>query len=206
MLLPPRRQASLPFHWSRHLPWLPGKWDRTKSWAAATRPTVCPHLSRLRTFRLSFYDPWVCFSFPPGMHPLHPTLSFVLTTPRCILLPGSSGRKGAQGLLAGTTAPSLSQVNTSFAAWKTTKWQDINVEQMDIDCKKFAKDVRSLDKEMKSWDAFVGLDNTVKNMITALRAVSELQNPAIRDRHWQQLMQATQVPCATGRWGVLAAG
>uniref|UniRef100_A0A8W4FMS4 Dynein axonemal heavy chain 17 n=1 Tax=Sus scrofa TaxID=9823 RepID=A0A8W4FMS4_PIG len=95
-------------------------------------------------------------------------------------------------------------VNTSFAAWKTTKWQDINVEQMDIDCKKFAKDVRSLDKEMKSWDAFVGLDNTVKNMITALRAVSELQNPAIRDRHWQQLMQATQVPCATGDETTLA--
>ncbi|XP_039332256.2 dynein axonemal heavy chain 17 [Saimiri boliviensis] len=84
-------------------------------------------------------------------------------------------------------------VNTSIEDWKTTKWKDINVEQMDIDCKKFAKDMRSLDKEMKSWDAFVGLDNTVKNMITSLRAVSELQNPAIRDRHWQQLMQATQV-------------
>ncbi|KAK7807584.1 hypothetical protein U0070_013890 [Myodes glareolus] len=84
-------------------------------------------------------------------------------------------------------------VNTSIDDWKTTKWKDINVEQMDIDCKKFAKDVRSLDKEMKTWDAFVGLDNTVKNMITSLRAVSELQNPAIRDRHWQQLMQATQV-------------
>ncbi|XP_005407434.1 PREDICTED: dynein heavy chain 17, axonemal [Chinchilla lanigera] len=84
-------------------------------------------------------------------------------------------------------------VNTSIDDWKTTKWKDINVEQMDIDCKKFAKDVRSLDKEMKAWDAFVGLDNTVKNMITSLRAVSELQNPAIRDRHWQQLMQATQV-------------
>ncbi|GAB1297122.1 Dynein axonemal heavy chain 17 [Apodemus speciosus] len=84
-------------------------------------------------------------------------------------------------------------VNTSIDDWKTTKWKDINVEQMDIDCKKFAKDVRSLDKEMKPWDAFVGLDNTVKNMITSLRAVSELQNPAIRDRHWQQLMQATQV-------------
>ncbi|XP_004592923.2 dynein axonemal heavy chain 17 [Ochotona princeps] len=84
-------------------------------------------------------------------------------------------------------------VNTSIDDWKTTTWKDINVEQMDIDCKKFAKDVRSLDKEMKAWDAFVGLDNTVKNMITSLRAVSELQNPAIRDRHWQQLMQATQV-------------
>lgn len=64
---------------------------------------------------------------------------------------------------------------------------------MDIDCKEFAKDVRSLDKEMKAWDAFAGLDNTVKNTITSLRAVSELQNPTIRDRHWQQLMQATQV-------------
>ncbi|XP_077022232.1 dynein axonemal heavy chain 17 isoform X3 [Tamandua tetradactyla] len=84
-------------------------------------------------------------------------------------------------------------VNTSIDDWKTTKWKEINVEQMDIDCKKFAKDVRSLDKEMKGWDAFVGLDNTVKNMITSLHAVSELQNPAIRDRHWQQLMLATQV-------------
>lgn len=74
------------------------------------------------------------------------------------------------------------------------------MEQMDIDCKKFAKDVRSLDKEMKAWDAFVGLDNTVKNMITSLRAVSELQNPAIRDRHWQQLMQATQVLRREGCW------
>lgn len=64
---------------------------------------------------------------------------------------------------------------------------------MDIDCKKFAKDIRSLDKEMRSWDAFTGLDNSVKNMITSLRAVNELQNPAIRNRHWQELMQATKV-------------
>jgi len=46
---------------------------------------------------------------------------------------------------------------------------------------------------MRAWDAFTGLDSTVKNMVTSLRAVGELQNPAIRDRHWEQLMQATQV-------------
>uniref|UniRef100_A0A8C3CT99 Dynein axonemal heavy chain 17 n=1 Tax=Cairina moschata TaxID=8855 RepID=A0A8C3CT99_CAIMO len=84
-------------------------------------------------------------------------------------------------------------VNTSIDDWKTTKWKDINVEQMDIDCKKFAKDIRSLDKEMRSWDAFTGLDSSMKNMITSLRAVNELQNPAIRDRHWHELMQATKV-------------
>lgn len=37
------------------------------------------------------------------------------------------------------------------------------------------------------------MDSTVKNMVTSLRAVGELQNPAIRDRHWEQLMQATHV-------------
>ncbi|KAM9371463.1 dynein axonemal heavy chain 17 [Phaethornis superciliosus] len=84
-------------------------------------------------------------------------------------------------------------VNATIDDWKTTKWKDINVEQMDIDCKKFAKDIRSLDKKMQSWDAFSGLDSTVKNMITSLRSVNELQNPAIRDRHWQELMEATKV-------------
>ncbi|XP_075576162.1 dynein axonemal heavy chain 17 isoform X2 [Pelecanus crispus] len=84
-------------------------------------------------------------------------------------------------------------VNTSIDDWKTTRWKDINVEQMDIDCRKFAKDIRRLDREMRSWDAFTGLDTSVKNMITSLRAVNELQNPAIRDRHWHELMQATKV-------------
>ena len=55
------------------------------------------------------------------------------------------------------------------------------------------QDIRSLDKEVRAWDAFTGLDSLVKNMVTSLRAVGELQNPAIRDRHWEQLMQATQV-------------
>lgn len=30
-------------------------------------------------------------------------------------------------------------VQTSFSDWKTTLWTDINVEQMDIDSKRFAK-------------------------------------------------------------------
>ena len=57
----------------------------------------------------------------------------------------------------------------------------------------FAKDIRMLDKEMRAWDTYTGVEGVVKNMLTSLRAVSELQNPAIRDRHWHQLMQATGV-------------
>ncbi|NXO76324.1 DYH9 protein, partial [Sitta europaea] len=87
----------------------------------------------------------------------------------------------------------ISLVNTSLDAWQATRWVDINVENMDLECRKFAREIRSLDKEMRAWDAFSGLDSKVKNMLTALKAVAELQNPAIRERHWRQLMQVTGV-------------
>lgn len=84
-------------------------------------------------------------------------------------------------------------IRSSINEWKKTPWRNIDIEQMDIECKKFAKDIRSLDKEMKNWDSYIHLETTVRNLLTALRAVSDLQNPAIRERHWQQLMQATGV-------------
>lgn len=104
----------------------------------------------------------------------------------------------------------------------------MDVENMDIECKKFAKDIRgeghenlraiykncvpkttnilntfqtllqpafrlaALDKEMRVWDSYVNLDSTVKNMLTSLRAVAELQNPSLRERHWGQLLVATK--------------
>jgi len=84
-------------------------------------------------------------------------------------------------------------IQTTFANWKNTPWRQINIEQMDQECKKFSKELRVLDKETRAWDAYAGAENNVKNMMTSLRAVGELQNPSIRDRHWTQLMQATGV-------------
>ncbi|KAI5645013.1 dynein heavy chain and region d6 of dynein motor domain-containing protein [Phthorimaea operculella] len=83
-------------------------------------------------------------------------------------------------------------VKSSIEDWKLTPWRKIDVENMDIECKKFAKEIRLLDKEMRSWDTYINLEATVKNMLTSLRAVGELQNPAIRERHWDQLMRSTK--------------
>jgi dynein heavy chain len=84
-------------------------------------------------------------------------------------------------------------VRSTFDDWKQTKWREINADSMDSECKKFAKEIRSLDKEMRAWDSYTGVENDVKNLMTSLRAVTELQNPAIRERHWQELMTATGV-------------
>lgn len=50
-----------------------------------------------------------------------------------------------------------------------------------------------LDKEVRVWDVYTGLESIVKNLLTSLRAVNELQNSAVRERHWQQLMNTTGV-------------
>ncbi|CAH1116455.1 unnamed protein product [Phaedon cochleariae] len=84
-------------------------------------------------------------------------------------------------------------VRSCIDEWKETPWKKIDVENMEMECKKFGKEIRQMDKELKGWDVYIQLEGTIKNMLTSLRAVTELQNPAIRDRHWIQLMQATKV-------------
>ncbi|XP_046453520.1 dynein beta chain, ciliary-like [Daphnia pulex] len=52
--------------------------------------------------------------------------------------------------------------------------------------------IRGLDKEMRAWDAYIGLDDSVRDLLTSLKAISELQNPAVRERPWTQLIEATK--------------
>ncbi|KAG7187946.1 hypothetical protein KM043_013908 [Ampulex compressa] len=84
-------------------------------------------------------------------------------------------------------------VSTSLDEWKKTVWQKIDVEEMDQECKKLTRELRQLDKEARTWDLYAHVQDQVRNMMSSLRAVSELQNPAIKDRHWQELMAETCV-------------
>jgi len=84
-------------------------------------------------------------------------------------------------------------VDSLIEDWKTTSWNNINVENMDLECKRMAKETKSMDKDVKSWEIFTGVEATIRNMISSLKSVAELQNPSIRERHWEELMQATKV-------------
>lgn len=65
--------------------------------------------------------------------------------------------------------------------------------------------MRGFDKETKMLEPFTETEAMIKNLLTSLRAIIELQNPAIRERHWIELMQATQVCIQTERiWIILA--
>ncbi|XP_044574110.1 dynein beta chain, ciliary [Drosophila ananassae] len=84
-------------------------------------------------------------------------------------------------------------IQSTINDWKKTPWKKIDIESMDQECKKFGRELRGLDKAMRTWEPFIFIEASLKNLMTSLRAVTELQNPAIRDRHWVELMQTTQV-------------
>ncbi|KAL0116299.1 hypothetical protein PUN28_011253 [Cardiocondyla obscurior] len=84
-------------------------------------------------------------------------------------------------------------ITSSLDEWKTTFWKKIDVEGMEQECKNLIRELRQLDKETRTWDLYSHIEAQVRNMMSSLRAVLELQNPAIKDRHWRELMAKTQV-------------
>ena len=82
-------------------------------------------------------------------------------------------------------------VEQQFTKWRETLWTDINTAAMEDATKAFQKDVKGLPKKLRSTDAFIGLDDSVKNFLTSVPLVADLRSPDMRDRHWKSLMQVT---------------
>nr|XP_055065627.1 dynein axonemal heavy chain 11 isoform X2 [Misgurnus anguillicaudatus] len=82
---------------------------------------------------------------------------------------------------------------SNIAAWTGTRWREIIVENMETELRRFTKEMQVLDKESRNWDVFVGLDHVLKDLLASLRAVTELQHPSMRDRHWAQLIKTTGI-------------
>ena len=87
----------------------------------------------------------------------------------------------------------IAMVQTIYAEWRKTRWDEINVEMLQEENKKLQKEVKGCDKLVKNWPCYKGLEDAVKNMQTSLPLVEELHHPAMRERHWSQLMRACGV-------------
>ena len=84
-----------------------------------------------------------------------------------------------------------SSVIYTFDSWKVTLWDKIDVEFLTDECKKLAKDIKTLPKGCRAYDLYKILEEQVKALLTSLPLVSELHHPSMRERHWKQLMKAT---------------
>ena len=84
-------------------------------------------------------------------------------------------------------------VHFNFLDWRTTLWDAIDVELYMNEAKKLKELLRKLDKRVRSWDAYKGLDEDIGNMMVVLPLIQQLKQPSMRQRHWKELMEVTGV-------------
>jgi len=81
---------------------------------------------------------------------------------------------------------------TTLAEWQKTLWNDINTGAMEEESKTMAKTIKAgLNKRVRDFDAYNGVDTLLKNFMVTLPAVSDLRSPSMRPRHWELLMSIT---------------
>ena len=83
-------------------------------------------------------------------------------------------------------------VQSQLDEWKKVLWTEISVGTMEEETKTFTKMVRGLDKSVRDWLAYRGLDSIIKNFATTVPCVADLKSPSMRDRHWEKLMGITK--------------
>jgi dynein heavy chain len=50
-----------------------------------------------------------------------------------------------------------------------------------------------MDKEVRDWSVYTYVESLIKNMMTSIRTLAELRNPATKERHFVELMGITNV-------------
>jgi dynein heavy chain, axonemal len=79
----------------------------------------------------------------------------------------------------------------TFTDWYKTLWDRIDVEFLSEETKKLQKDIKQLNKAVRNFEVYRLMEEKLRAMSTSLPLVGDLAHPAMRDRHWEQLMKAT---------------
>ena len=76
----------------------------------------------------------------------------------------------------------------TFQDWRRLLWNDIDTDYLAGEAKNLKDQVKKLDKKVRIWDTYKGIDDECGNMLTALPLVQQLKSPSMRQRHWKELM------------------
>jgi len=77
---------------------------------------------------------------------------------------------------------------TLYATWKDGAFVDIEVEQMEEAAGRIGKAISKLGREIKTWPALAWIKETVDAFKKTMPLITDLRNPAMRQRHWEDLM------------------
>eukprot|EP00754_Rhynchopus_humris_P020205 Rhum_TRINITY_DN14684_c0_g1::Rhum_TRINITY_DN14684_c0_g1_i4::g.107697::m.107697/K10408/DNAH; dynein heavy chain, axonemal len=87
----------------------------------------------------------------------------------------------------------VGHVKSQFADWMCQAFKSMAPEELIEEARKMQKQMKGLPLKCKSTGTFSGLETEIKEMLTTLPLVVELRNPAMRERHWRQLLKKCDV-------------
>ncbi|CAM9632729.1 unnamed protein product, partial [Ectocarpus sp. 8 AP-2014] len=82
-------------------------------------------------------------------------------------------------------------VDGLFASWTATLWADIKTDELLEEARSLQLHIRGLPRRIRDWGLYKAVDERVVNMSTVLPLIHELHSPAMRDRHWKDLLDVT---------------
>eukprot|EP00756_Hemistasia_phaeocysticola_P021738 Hpha_TRINITY_DN15791_c11_g1::TRINITY_DN15791_c11_g1_i1::g.41603::m.41603/K10408/DNAH; dynein heavy chain, axonemal len=85
----------------------------------------------------------------------------------------------------------IALITYQLDAWNHVLFKRLNVEDIEARVRKQVLALHGLDKRVRRWNAYAGIEARVKNLLTALPLIQNLRNPAMRPCHWEELMNKT---------------
>ena len=92
------------------------------------------------------------------------------------------------GLLEGVWAL-VAEWARMFDGWKDGKFRELQVQSMEEEAVRFNKKVAKIGREIRSWPVWQHIRATVDSFKSTMPLITDLRNPAMRARHWEQLME-----------------
>ena len=87
-------------------------------------------------------------------------------------------------------------INSTYAKWKEILYIDIDVDDLLKMNKKLSKEIRKFGSDnpiAKQWGCYRDVEQLTKDMDTVLPIVQELNNPAMKPRHWKMAAKVCNV-------------
>uniref|UniRef100_A0A8C5JCI3 Dynein-1, subspecies f n=1 Tax=Junco hyemalis TaxID=40217 RepID=A0A8C5JCI3_JUNHY len=107
---------------------------------------------------------------------------------------GMAGTAYPDLLKAQQDAKAMKQVYDIYAAkekWSKTLWINLNVKVLQDGTEGFLKAVRKLPRHVRGMPICKQLDKSLKSFLNSIPLLLDLKNEALRERHWEDLMEKT---------------
>ncbi|XP_033103095.1 dynein heavy chain 9, axonemal-like [Anneissia japonica] len=85
----------------------------------------------------------------------------------------------------------VQEVNDQQEQWKQETWQKMNTKYLRDSTNDQLTMVRSLPDDVHVWDVYLQMQESILVIQACLPLIDDLSNPAMRTRHWKQLVRVT---------------